>query len=391
MDLGAIQPLLRDQHVDGWLVYDFRGSNPVLSDLLPGQRKTTRRAVLFIPADGEPLLLCHALDRNQFESAPVPHQTYLSWGEFRDLLAAALAGRTRIAMEYAPGGTLPAIAIVDAGSVELMRSLGVEVVSSANLIQLTVGAWSDAAIEGHLAASRQVAEIKDAAFRFIAERLAGGQSVSEQDTQRFIQSRFAAAGLEAPDPPIVAVNEHSGDPHYSPPEGAACPIRRGDWVLIDLWARRPGRENVFADITWMGFAGDSPSAQQQAVFEAVRNARDAVVQRAQDAWRDKQRIQGWQLDDVARAVLIDAGFGEYIRHRTGHSLSPGDHVHGLGFNLDNFETHDTREMLPRLGFTVEPGLYLPDFGVRLEINMFVDPRRGPIVTSPIQNELIRIT
>lgn len=390
MNLDILQPYMREQRIDAWLLYDFRGNNPIFGSLLTGRRWTTRRAALLIPAVGTPVLLGHSIDHNQFAGVPVAFDTYLTWGDFREWLARRLAGCTRVAMEYAPGGALPVVSIVDAGTVELVRSLGVEVVSSANLIQLSAAVWSEAGVEQHRLASRQVAEIKDAAFALIGQKLAAGHRVLETDVQSFIVSRFAEAGLEANEPPIVAVNAHSGDPHYEPSEKTPTEIRRGDWVLIDLWARRPGRENIFSDITWVGLAGDGPSARQREVFEVVRRARDAVVQRAQAAWRGREALAGWQLDDVARHIIVEAGFGAYVRHRTGHSLSPGEMVHGLGFNLDNLETHDTRQMLPRLGFTVEPGIYLPEFGVRLEINVYVDPQQGPVVTSPIQNEIVLI-
>ncbi len=390
MNLEILQPYMREQRIDAWLVYDFRGSNPIFASLLAGQRWTTRRAALLIPAAGAPVLLGHSIDHNQFAGLSIPLETYLTWGDFRDWLARRLAGCARVAMEYAPGGALPVVSIVDAGTVELVRSLGVEVVSSANLIQLSAAVWSEAGVQQHRLACRQVAEIKDAAFALIGEKLAAGQKLLETDVQSFIVSRFAQAGLEANEPPIVAVNAHAGDPHYEPSEKTPTEIRRGDWVLIDLWARRPGRENIFSDITWVGLAGGTPSNRQREVFEVVRRARDAVVQRAQAAWRGREALAGWQLDDVARSIIVEAGYGAYVRHRTGHSLSPGEMVHGLGFNLDNLETHDTRQMLPRLGFTVEPGIYLPEFGVRLEINVYVDPQQGPVVTSPIQNEIVLI-
>jgi Xaa-Pro aminopeptidase len=206
--------------------------------------------------------------------------------------------------------------------------------------------------------------------------------------QQFIQRRFKDVGLEATEPPIVAVNPHSGDPHYEPSAAQPTPIRRGDWVLIDLWARRANPAGVFSDITWVGYVGTSVPQKNAEVFQIVRSARDRVVERAAAAWKQKETIQGWQLDDVARSVIIDAGFGRYIRHRTGHSLSPGPLVHGVGFNLDNLETHDTREMLSGLGFTIEPGIYLPEFGVRLEINVFVDPELGPTITSCVQDQVV---
>ncbi len=392
MRFDAIQAFMREQRIDGWLLYDFRGSNPVLAQVLPRAEKrwTTRRAVLFIPAGGDPVLLAHGIDWNQFEDVDVARERYLSWRDLRDWLTRTLAGRNRVAMEYAPGGTLPVVSIVDAGTVELVRSLGVEVVSSANLIQAFVARWSDEAYRTHLAVSKQVAAIKDQAFGLIRERLAAGRAVNEYEAQQQILAQFTEAGFETDSAPIVAVNAHSGDPHFEVSATSPAPIQRGDWVLIDLWARQPGQHNIFSDITWVGFAGRDVPARHREVFGVVKAARDAALKRAVDGWRGKDRVQGWQLDDAARGVIVAAGFEPFIRHRTGHSLSPGPAVHGMGMNLDNLETHDTRDMLPGIGFTIEPGIYTPDFGVRLEINVFVDPSTGPLVTSCLQDDIVQL-
>jgi Xaa-Pro aminopeptidase len=384
----AVQAAMREARIDGWLVHDFRGSNQVLSRLLPGKRHLTRRVELFIPARGEPALLVHGLDAPQFEGLPIRRELYTSWRDLHSWLGKAVATGGRIAMEYSPGAALPVVSAVDAGTVELVRSLGAEVVSSANLIQVCIAVWSPEAVAGHARASAEVAAIKDGAFGLIRSALAAGRSITEIEVQQHIMGQFEKAGLQTVDPPIVGANAHSGDPHFDLSAASSVPIRKGDWVLIDLWARRPGDENIFSDITWVGFAGSNPSPRHREVFQAVKAARDASVRAAQDAWKAKRPIQGWELDEAARAQIISAGFEKFIRHRTGHSLSPGPMVHGLGMNLDNLETHDTREMLPGIGFTIEPGIYLPEFGVRLEINMYVDPQRGPIITSCNQDEIV---
>lgn len=385
----AAQEFLRQQQVDGWLLYDFRGSNPLLMQLLPGKRWTTRRAWLWIAANGSPTLLAHSIDAQQFESIGIARELYLSWQQMHEWLAAKLAGARRVAMDYAPGGMLPAVSIVDAGSVEMIRALGADVVSSADLVQACVARWSESAQREHAVAANHVTRIKDDAFNFIRAALEANRAVNEYEVQQKIVADFGAAGLEFPEPPIVAVNAHSGDPHFELSPASSSVIKRGDWVLIDLWARRPGEENIFSDITWVGCCGE-PSSKQREVFETVKNARDACVKFAVDAWKKQQTIQGWQLDDAARAVIIDAGFGDFIRHRTGHSLSPGPKVHGLGVNIDNLETHDTRQVLPGIGYTVEPGIYLPDFGVRLELNVFVDPAKGATITSCVQDEIVKL-
>lgn len=388
---SAVQQYMRDHHIDAWLIYDFRGSNAILAQLLPGKRSTTRRAFLLVPSRAEAVLLVHSLDLQQFEGAGIPCQTYIAWTELRAWLEQSLSRCGRVAMEYSPGGALPVVSLVDAGTLELIRSFGVEVVSSANLIQVSVAGWSDAARQSHDQTSKEVTRIKDEAFQLIRDRVGQNQRVTEHDVQQFIMSRFLAAGLETDDPPIVAANAHSGDPHFEVSSQSPSPMNRGDWVLIDLWARLPGDENIYSDITWVGFVGRQPAAKHQQVFEIVRQARDAALARAVQAWKARESVQGWQLDDAARNVIIAAGYGDAIRHRTGHSLSPGPKVHGLGFNLDNLETHDTRQMLPRLGFTIEPGIYLPEFGVRLEIDVFVDPDKGPTVTSCLQDHIIQIS
>jgi Xaa-Pro aminopeptidase len=380
---------MRRERIDGWLIYDFRGTNTVFGQLITGKRFTTRRLFLFVPSAGEPTLFVHGIDASQFHDVKLRKEVYLTWRDLSAWLGRTLSGAGRVAMEYAPGNTLPVVSIVDAGTVELVRSVGVDVVSSANLIQISIATWSQAAQKNHAIACDQVNRIKDAAFALITERLSGGGKVGEWDVAEFVRSRFADEKLEYPDGPIVAVNSHAGDPHYEP-TSENTPINRGDWVLIDLWARVPGDENIFSDITWVGFVGNRVPEKHQKVFDTVRKARDASVELAQKAWGENSPVQGWQLDDAARDVIVRAGFGDFVRHRTGHSLSPGPKVHGMGMNLDNLETHDTREMLPGIGFTVEPGIYLPDFGVRLEIDLFVDPQKGPVVTTEIQKEPVRM-
>lgn len=387
MNLQAIQRQLEEQKIDAWLLYDFRGSNSVLAEMFPGKRHLTRRIYLLIPRKGEALFLTHQMEKVQFADTGIAHQTYVTWEDQRAKLAVLLRGHGRIAMEYSPGNSLPAVSIVDAGTVELIRSFGVEVVSSADLIQSSVAVWGEDALAQHFDACRKVEATKDAAFAFIASRIG---NVSELDVARFILEQFASHGLEANEEPIVGVNAHSGDPHFSISRMNPSVIREGDWVLIDLWSRHPGTRNIYCDITWTGFCGRKVPEKHQKIFDIVRDARDASVRLAQQAWQEKQRLEGWQLDRATRTVIEFAGYGEFFTHRTGHSLSAGPRVHGIGMNLDDVETHDTRAMLPGIGFTVEPGIYLPEFGVRNEINVFVDPVQGPIVTTQQQNKVVLI-
>lgn len=305
-------------------------------------------------------------------------------------LAEMLQGMRKIAMEYIPEAAIPVMSIVDAGTIELIRSLGVEVVTSADLYQIFGATWSPSAYESHIHAARHVDEIKDAAFRYIANQIREKGISDEYEIQEFIIDQFMERGLETEDRPIVAVNQNSASPHYEPSCDIHSAICQGDWVLIDLWARVPGEQNVFADITWVGFVGTSIPKDHLHAFEAVRNARDAVINEVKRAWSESRKLQGWQLDEVAHKVLREAGYNQNILHRTGHSIGPGKALHALGVNLDNFETRDTRSVLPGVGFSVEPGVYLNGFGVRSEINMFVDPFKGPIVTTKIQQSPILI-
>lgn len=421
MSFASLQTFMVERRIDAWLVHDFRGSNAVLSRLLPHPegrpRHLTRRLDLVIPARGRAVLLANPLDAGQFAGPNIglnldlEIRKYISWGELHARLAEALAGCVRVAMEYAPGCTLPVVSTVDAGTVELVRAMGVEVVSSADLIQVSIARWSERAVAQHERDSTAVDTVKNEAFEQIRQAIKAGRTLTERDVQLFIQRRFTELGLEFPDGPIVAVNAHAGDPHFEPSATNPSPIRRGDWVLIDLWARKAAstrpdggfdkdQELIYSDITWTGFCGARAECPPRCieVFNAVREARDAAVECAHRGWKGGQAVQGWQLDDAARNVLIARGLGSAIRHRTGHSLSPGPMVHGLGMNLDNLETRDTRQMLPGIGFTVEPGAYLPEeivqgplgerrgFGVRNEINVYVDPSRGPLITSRSQDE-----
>ena len=388
LDLLTLQPFLRDRGIDAWLIYDFRGSNPVLAQLLPGRYWTTRRAMLVVPASGEAYVVAHNIDAPQFANTGLSTRVYNDWPQWHAELREATRGTGRIAMEYSPMGELPAVAYVDAGTVEFVRSLGVEVVSSEDVIQFSVARWSPQAVEMHHKAAAITAEVKDEAFALIRDRLAASASVTERDVEQLILKRFAEHGLDPDHPPIVGVNEHSGDPHFEVSAKNPSEIRRGDWVLIDLWARYPGNDHIFADITWMAYCGPRVPDEHRHVWETVKGARDAALARVMDAWKTRTPVHGWELDDAAQQVIKANGLGHCIRHRTGHSLSPGSKIHGLGANLDNFETRDTRLILPGTGFTIEPALYTGTFGCRSEINVYADPERGPVVTSPIQDEII---
>lgn len=370
-----------DSDADAWLVYDYRGSNPVFRQILGRQLFLTRRAFLLLTPTGDPRLLVSRVDlTDSVTNLPgYSVETYTTWQELREWLDGHLAPLGAVAMEYSPHGELPAMSWVDGGTLDLIRGLGVEVVSSAELFQSAAARLTPAGIESHRRAMEHVVRIKDAAFEMVATRLSDGRECSEFEVQEYISDEFRQAGLITDEPPIVAVNAHSGDPHYEPSSDRSAAIRPGDYLLIDLWAKEATDEAVFADITWVGYLGAQAPSGYREVFETVARARDAVIERLRAAGP----TPGFELDRVARDVVEAAGHGDAFVHRTGHSLSPGDSVHGLGANLDDLETHDTRVVGPGLAFTVEPGIYLPEFGIRLEINAYMDGD-APVVTSPVQ-------
>ncbi|MEM6337483.1 MAG: M24 family metallopeptidase [Bacteroidota bacterium] len=388
--ISRAQSYLKEHGVDAWLLYDFRGSNPVFTRVLGSGAFTSRRNLCLIPAKGEPVALVHELDKNQFSDIPFNQVRYISWRELDEWLDAHLTSGTKVAMEYSPQGAIPIHSFVDAGTLEMIEKRGVEVVSSADLYQAAAAIWSDEAVRLHEIACEKTLAIKDEAFRFIEAKLAAGEPVTEYSAQQFILGRFAEEGLETDHGPIVGVNANSGDPHYEPSEAHHLPIHKGDWILIDLWSKVPGPQGVYCDVTWVGYAGEDVPEEHQQVFDVVTGARDAVVDRLHAAWAAGETLAGWQLDDVAREHIEQAGFGAYFTHRTGHSMGPGPTTHALGANLDNLETHDNRQLLPGTGFSVEPGVYQSHFGVRSEIDVYIDPEAGPTVTTAMQREVITL-
>lgn len=386
--LERARAYLRSERLTGWLVHDFKGSNPVLGELLGELPHATRRVFLMVPADGPVQLLVHAIEASHFHGMADAVQTYSDRPSLIAELGRALGGRCTVAMEYSPLGQLPTMSWVDGGTLELVRSLGVDVVSSADLFQVAVTTWDSTALASHRSACAHVAEVKDMAFGYISDHLGSPEECTEYAVQQAMAEEFGRRGLEVDHPPIVGANAHSGDPHYSPAPSGSAVITRGDWVLIDLWARRPGRAHVYSDITWVAQAGGAVSTERRRVFDIVRGARDLVAEEARGRWARGDSLQAWELDRIARDHIDGAGYGAFFTHRTGHSLGPGPGVHGLGANLDDVETHDTRQIQGGCGFTVEPGIYLPEFGVRLEIDVYVDPDKGPEVTTPVQDDIV---
>lgn len=390
LDVGAVQRALRDQGLDGWLWYDFQGANPIaqrMAGLNGGGHMASRRWFYFIPATGEPRALVHAIERHNLDRLPGAKTPYAGRAELESGLKALLAGSTKVAMEYSPHGAIPYVSRVDAGTIELVRSHGVDVLSSGDLVQQFEARWSDEAIASHRRASEKLYRIKDRAFAAVAERLRQSVPTTEFDIRQLMWTWFEEEGLTSDAAPLVAAQENASDPHYMPEADRTRPIRPNELLLLDLWGKEPTPGAVFADISWVGFTGTDVPDEMTAVFAAARDARDAAVARVQDAAAANREIRGFELDRVAREVIERAGYGRYLLHRTGHSL--GETVHGNGAHLDDYETHDERRLLPRTGFTIEPGIYLGRFGVRTEINVVWTPA-GPEVTGPLQQDIVRI-
>jgi len=385
MDLAKIQQELRNQALDGWLFFDHHGRDPLAYRVLGITPKmATRRWYYLIPASGEPVGIEHRIERGMTKGAPGSRLLYSGWSEQLACLRQITAGVKRVAMQYSPMCAIPYVSMVDAGTVELVRSLGLEVVSSAELIQVFEARWTPAQLESHLEAGRRVDRVRAQAFDLIRERTRSGAALTEVEVKNFIRERFAKAGLFTDHGPIVGVNANSSDQHYEPTDEITAPIQAGDWVLLDMWAKLDQAEAVYYDITWTGYCGDQPPEEMRKVFGVVTGARDAAIRRVKEAVAAQRPLRGFEVDDASRGVITNAGFGEYFVHRTGHSI--GVEVHGNGANMDNLENHDERRVIPWTCFSIEPGVYLPHFGVRSEIDMFVGDSEA-LVTGEIQREV----
>lgn len=374
-DLDAIQTALREQRLDGWLIYDFRGSNPLARRVLdfPPDGHCTRRWFYFVPAHGEPAKLVHRIESGMLDHLPGSKHVYLKWQELEAGLGTILAplkGEGQLAMEYVPRNANPYVSRVDAGTVELVRELGPEIVSSGDLIQLFESCWDDQQWAMHQEVSRHTVEAFRVAYDAIAEATRTGTTITETQVQDLILAHFARHHLVTDHPPIVGVGPHSGDPHYAPSKENDTPIKKGDFVLIDLWAKLDRPRAVYSDLTRTAFVGGEAPEQYTRIFEIVAAGRDAAIQRVRDAFASGETLQGWQVDRACRDVIEKAGYGEAFVHRTGHSI--GEETHGNGANIDDLETRETRRVLPRSCFSVEPGIYLPEFGIRSEVDVFVD-------------------
>ena len=389
MLIERIQQSLRDDGLDGWLFFDHHRRDPLAYRILgiPDSVGATRRWYYLIPSSGEPRKLVHRIESGALDSLPGVTGTYASWTEQQNRLKALLAGVGKIAMQYSPNCAIPYVSMIDGGTLELIRACEVTVVSSADLVQEFEAVWTERQFEWHVEAGQIVDLVRRESFELITERLNTGIAVTEFDVQQFILRRFEELGVETDHGPIVAVNAHASDPHYEPNCDKYSHIRRGDVVLIDLWAKRKFPDAVYYDVTWTGFCGESVPDQVQKVFEIVRDAREKACQFVIAKATSRDTVYGFEVDDVARGYITEKGYGDYFFHRTGHSI--GTNVHGTGANMDNLESHDDRRVIPGTCFSVEPGIYLEEFGIRSEVNVFAGTGYAK-VTGEQQKRLVRI-
>jgi Xaa-Pro aminopeptidase len=390
LDVAGIQASLRADRLDGWLLYDFHGSNPIasrLAGLAGGGHMTTRRWYYLIPAHGEPTGVVHAIERRNLDQLPGEKIVYAGREQLDAALTRLLAGVKRVAMEYSPLCAIPYLSRVDAGTAEAIRSRGVEIVSSGDLVQRFEAAWTASQLASHRRASDALYRIKDRAFAAASEAVRHGGAFSEYDLQQRMVGWFRDERLVSDSDPVVAIGANAGDPHYLPAADRTKPIVPDQVLLLDLWGKEDEPGAVFADITWVAVTGKQVPEAVARAFRAVAEARDAAVQLVVDAAAANRELRGWEVDRAARGVLEQAGYHSQILHRTGHSL--GESVHGNGVHLDDYETHDDRRILPGTGFTVEPGVYFDTFGIRSEINVFRG-EHDAAVTGPRQAEVLTL-
>jgi Xaa-Pro dipeptidase len=392
MQLDRIQEALRESGIGGWLFCDFHNRDQLAYRILglDPTKMTTRRWFYFIPARGEPRKLVHSVEKGRLDSLSGSKTVYLPWEQLHALLKRILGRPKKIAMQYSPKNNIPYVSLVDAGIIELVRSFGHKVVTSADLVQLFEATISEEGYRLHKEAGVVVDRIRSEAFRKISDAIATQNGLSEYNLQQFIMQRFRENGLVTDDPPIVGTNDHPADPHFEPTPSNARAFKRGDTFLIDLWAKKDVPGGIYYDITWVGFIGDTPSAKYAELFGVVRSARDAAIEFVKSKFAGREKCYGWQVDDVCRGVVRKAGYGKCFVHRTGHSI--GEEVHGNGVNIDNLETKDERQLMPGCCFSIEPGIYLEGkMAARTEVNMFIRHDGQAEVTGEIQRELMKIS
>jgi Xaa-Pro dipeptidase len=389
--IGSLQKALERDKLDGWLFYGFRGSDPIAENILrlDHARFTTRRWFYFVPSKGVPRKVVHAIEPGTLDSLPGDKLVYLPWQQLHEHLRDTLSGKKRVAMQYSPLNAIPYVSRVDAGTVELVRSCGVEVVSSADLVHTFEAVWNEEQLETQLYAARHMREIVDAVVKEVARRIRENVPATELEIQDFILKEYDRRDLTAGHPPIVAINAHSADPHYAPNAADNLAMKKGDFLLVDMWSKRKLPHAVYDDITWTFFIGESVPAEHQKIFNIVRDGRDAAINAAQQRYPTDEVLYGWQIDEEARQSITKAGYGKYFIHRTGHSIH--EEVHGNGANIDNLETQDNRRLMAGTCFSIEPGVYLKgNFGVRSEVDMYLSDKEAIVTGQPIQTHVIPI-
>jgi Xaa-Pro dipeptidase len=388
IDIQAIQSDLRAARFDGWLFYDFRGRDPIAQNILKlPQGMRTRRWFYFVPAKGAPKKLVHKIESQSLAALPGETLYYAGLDEIEKSLRKILARTKTIAMQYSPKNAIPYVSMVDAGTIEMVRAAGPKIVSSADLVQKYEACWTDAQLRSHEAAGKAVDRIVHQAFEHAARSVRAKTPLTEYDLQQWILSEFAAAGLQAEHAPDVAVNAHASDPHYAPAREIASPIREGDLLLLDVFAKQSKPGSVYYDITWVGYLGAKVPEKYAKIFRIVKDARDKAVDLILTSIAAGKLLQGWQVDNAARSVIKKAGYAKYFYHRTGHSI--GETVHGNGVNMDGLETHDVRRLIPRTCNSIEPGIYLHEFGIRSEVNVYIGERQAR-VTGLVQHEILAL-
>ncbi|MGA3264101.1 MAG: M24 family metallopeptidase [Terracidiphilus sp.] len=393
MNLEAMQAAIREAGFDGWLFYDHHHRDPIGGRILGLDEKAhvTRRWYYFVPAQGDPRKLVHRIEQGRLDALPGSKAMYSSWQELAAGLQAMLAGARTLAMQYSPNNAIMYVSMVDAGTVEFLRGLGKQIVSSADLVSQFEAVLNEDQVASHGAAQMAIDTVLAEGWQKIGRSLRPGAgkpgTLTEFEMMEWLSAAMRNEGLVWEDGPNVSVNANSSDSHYEPTWERSSPIAEGDFILIDIWGRLDQPGSIFYDITWTGVVGREPTDREQLIFETVRNARDAAIAAVEQAFAAGRPIRGFEADDAARAVIRAAGFGEFFTHRTGHNIA--QELHGAGAHLDNLETHDERRILPHTCFSVEPGIYLPEFGVRSEVNMLTAPGKA-WVTGRIQQELVRI-
>jgi Xaa-Pro aminopeptidase len=386
VDIAEIQKDLRAAKMDGWLFYDFRGRDPIAHRILglpEGMR--TRRWFYFVAAKGTSRKLVHKIEAGALAVVPGETLQYSAQNELRNNLKKLLGRAKTVAMQYSPKNAIPYVSMVDAGTVELVRSAGVKVVSSADLVQKYEACWSKEQLESHLAAGRAIDRIVREAFEHAANCVKQKKPLTEYDLKEWMLRRFDGAGITTEEGPDIAVNANASDPHYGPTKEKAAPIKEGDLLLLDVWGKQQTPGSVYYDVTWMGYLGRTVPEKYVKIFNVLREARDRAVDLIRTRVASGKPLQGWEVDKAARSVVEKAGYGKYFFHRTGHNI--GTSVHGNGVNMDGLETHDDRHLIPGTCNSVEPGIYLPEFGMRTELNMYIDEKEAR-VTGAVQAEIL---